>query len=197
MTRKQLFNEVARKYGTDKADDCERCHGYMDYYAKELPENPVRLLEIGCFKGASMRMWRELFPKAELHTLDIFIENEMPTDIEGLICHKGNQNDISLLESLPTYDVIIDDGSHNAIDVQTSFDYLFKNKLNEGGMYVIEDLHCQAIMGYRFIEQRGEYPYFMPYDESILGKMLWDRFGFPFNLYEEKIAFIYGYHSRH
>lgn len=192
MTRRQIFNKAARKYKTDKADDCEKCHGYMNYYADNLPENPASLLEIGCYKGASMRMWRELFPKAELHTLDIFIENEQPKDIEGLICHKGNQSDLNLLYTLPKFDVIIDDGSHGTRDVDISFNQLFKNNLNEGGVYVIEDLHCQTLMGYRYVEMRGEYPYFMAYEDTILSKMLCKTFPYKFKLFEEKIAFIYG-----
>lgn len=183
MARNRLL-KLAQKYGTDKAQ-----HGYIPYYELLLNE-PNSMLEIGCFKGASLRMWHEYFPKCELHTLDLFIEYIEPTDIKGLICHKGSQSDITLLESLPNFDLIIDDGSHNAIDIQTSFEHLF-SKLNEGGIYVIEDLHCQEIQSYRYMGEVGGYPYYMPFEETILGKMLSNTFQHRFELFENKIAFIY------
>ncbi len=38
-------------------------------------------------------------------------------------------------------DVVIDDGSHQSADIISSFETLFPT-LAEGGLYVIEDLHC-------------------------------------------------------
>lgn len=136
------LHQLAADYGTDKLK-----HGYLDFYEKTLPRNPKRILEIGCYKGASLRMWREYFPDTELHTLDLFIENEPPTDIPGLIIHKGNQCDWLLLEELRKFDfdVIIDDGSHNSRDQMITFFGL----AHPGCHYYIEDLHCCAEDFYR------------------------------------------------
>lgn len=127
------LHEIAAKYGTDKLQ-----HGYIDFYARTLPKNPKKILEIGVKEGASIRMWKEYFPDAEIHGLDLFEEYPIP-DIEGVTFHKGNQCDHMLLERLrqEEFDVIIDDGSHNARDQMVTFFSLFN-----GGHYYIEDLHC-------------------------------------------------------
>lgn len=127
--------KLAQQYNTDKLT-----HGYIPFYEQTLPENPARILEIGCFKGASLRMWRDYYPNAELHTLDLFVENHPPTDIRGLITHCGNQCDFMLLEQLRKYnfDVIIDDGSHNSRDQMITFFGLMHKNCH----YYIEDTHC-------------------------------------------------------
>lgn len=129
-----VIQSVFEKYGSDKAQ-----HGYAKFYAKHLPANPSRILEIGVKEGASIRAWKELFPNAEIHGLDLFKEFPVP-DIPGITFHQGNQCDWRLLERLRQYnfDIIIDDGSHNARDQMMSFYGLAK----KGCTYFFEDLHC-------------------------------------------------------
>jgi hypothetical protein len=127
------LHELAKKYSTDKLQ-----HGYIPFYEKYLPKNPKKILEIGVKEGASIRMWREYFPNAEIHGLDLFEEFPIP-NIEGVTFHKGNQLDHQLLAKLrkEDFDVIIDDGSHNARDMLVTFFSLYSGK-----HYFIEDLHC-------------------------------------------------------
>lgn len=134
--------ELAIKYGSDKAS-IE--HNYCQFYEDTLPNNPKKILEIGVFKGASIRMWKEYFPDAEIHGLDLFIENEIP-DIPGVTWHKGHQCDYFLLEELRKhdFDVIIDDASHNSRDQLITFFGLFNGK-----HYYIEDIHCAEEEFYR------------------------------------------------
>lgn len=124
---------LALKYNTDKHE-----HGYMPFYEKWLPKNPIRLLEIGVKQGNSMRMWQEYFPDCELHGLDLFVEYQPPEDVNA-IWHRGNQIDYLMLENLRrlNFDVIIDDGSHNSRDQMMTFFGLFAGK-----HYFIEDLQC-------------------------------------------------------
>lgn len=98
------------------------------------------MLEIGVLHGASIRMWQEYFPETEIHGLDLFIENPIP-EIDGVTWHKGNQCDHLLLERLrnENFDLIIDDGSHNARDQMITFFGLYN-----GGMYFIEDIQCNS-----------------------------------------------------
>jgi methyltransferase family protein len=140
----KLLEELEAKYGADK-----KVHGYMPYYTQHLPRKGVqRMLEIGCFKGASLRMWRELYPEAEIHTIDLFADpvNQVSVEqmrSEGFICHQGDQSDRHLLKRIDSkFDLIIDDGSHNSDHQQISFMKLFSRNLTEGGLYVVEDLHC-------------------------------------------------------
>jgi len=127
------LQDLAIKYGSDKAE-----HGYCPFYEQTLPKSPKKILEIGVFKGASIRMWKEWFPECQIHGLDLFIENPIP-DIPGIIWHKGNQCDWELLELLrkENFDIIIDDGSHASRDQLMTFFGLFN-----GNEYYIEDIHC-------------------------------------------------------
>ncbi len=125
--------ELAKKYGTDKVE-----HGYIPFYEQFLPKNPKKILEIGVKEGKSIRMWKDYFPDAEVHGLDLFQEFPIP-DIKNVIYWAGNQVDFRLLDQLrlEDFDVIIDDGSHNSRDQMMTFFGLFNGK-----HYFIEDLHC-------------------------------------------------------
>jgi hypothetical protein len=132
--------ELAAKYGTDKLE-----HGYLPFYETHLPKNPKKILEIGVKEGRSIQMWKEYFPDAEIHGLDLFQEFEIP-QIEGCYFWKGNQCDYRILEKLreQEFDVIIDDGSHNSRDQMITFFGLFS-----GQHYFIEDVHCCSEGFYR------------------------------------------------
>lgn len=142
MNRTDLFIHVAEKYNTDKQG-----HGYMPYYAQHLPERIDCMLEIGIAKGASAQMWQELYPDTDLHYLDLFLD---PKHVNVKWCrerfivpHKGSQSDISVLSRISEqFNVIIDDGSHNAHDQWVSFKHLFVNNLAPDGIYCLEDTHC-------------------------------------------------------
>lgn len=141
---------LAAKYGTDKLE-----HGYIPFYEQNLPKSPKRILEIGVKEGRSLAMWAEYLPEAEIHGLDLFAENNvwdvaefmgLPYDDylgdkQRIHFHTGNQCDYLLLEKLRQYDfdLIIDDGSHNARDQMMTFFGLFNGK-----HYFIEDLHCNG-----------------------------------------------------
>jgi len=129
------LDELAIKYGSDKSS---LAHNYCPFYEAHLPKSPKKLLEIGVLHGASVRMWKEYFPECQIHAIDLFEENPIP-DIDGVVWHKGNQCDWLLLEWLRNedFDVIIDDGSHNARDQMITFFGLFNGK-----QYYIEDIHC-------------------------------------------------------
>lgn len=137
------LTQAAERFGTDKLE-----HGYIPYYEKHLPENVTDLLEIGCFQGASLRLWAFKYPTADIHTIDLFGDAKNMTIREardqGFIPYRGDQKDDNFLfNTIKTqFDVIIDDGSHNSHDQQVSFIRLFQSNLKPGGIYVIEDLHC-------------------------------------------------------
>ena len=144
---------LAEKYGTDKLQ-----HGYIPFYEKHLPKSPRRILEIGVKQGASIRVWRDYFPNAEIHGLDLFMENDIdsirnqlevdrfPEGKQSVFLWKGNQLDYLVLEELrkQDFDVIIDDGSHNSRDQMMTFFGLFNGK-----QYYIEDLQCCSEEFYR------------------------------------------------
>jgi hypothetical protein len=134
-----MLNDLFLKYNSDKTE-----HGYSHFYEKNLPRKPTRLLEIGVKNGGSIRSWLDFYPNTQIFGLDLFEEMSMPDDLllnTRVTLIKGNQCDWRILEELRKYDfdVIIDDGSHNARDQMMTFFGLFNGK-----HYFIEDLHCNC-----------------------------------------------------
>lgn len=151
--RRALLRVVARDldmlamlWGTDKAPGR---HGYTRHYARHLKRRSVRcMLEIGIggyedpkSGGNSLRMWRSYFPKATIYGLDI---HKKLLDEPRIVALHGDQSDpqslAAAVRNSPPFDLIVDDGSHLASDIVTSFEVLFP-KLKPGGTYAIEDLH--------------------------------------------------------
>lgn len=67
----QSLNSIGLKHGTDKAS---KGHGYLDFYEgffQGLRHKPIRLLEIGVFRGNSVAMWQEYFVAGTIIGVDI------------------------------------------------------------------------------------------------------------------------------
>lgn len=127
--------EVFEKYDTDKNS---RGHNYGPHYAKHLPENPKKILEIGVHKGESIRMWHEIYPQAKIYGLDIFT-NGIPFYEDWVTWFTGSQTDGRLLDDVrchQPFDFIIDDGSHNWRDQLMTFYGLW----GCCDLYIVEDI---------------------------------------------------------
>jgi hypothetical protein len=112
-----------------------------------MKDQPVRLLEVGVQNGGSLEIWARYFPAA-LRITGCDIEPRCASlqfadpRIRLVIGDAGKAETRALLESASAaYDVIIDDGSHRSSDIAGTFCSLFP-LLADGGLYVIEDLHC-------------------------------------------------------
>lgn len=138
-----ILHEIGLKHKTDKAT----FHRYCDFYEENLPGRNFsgRILEIGVMHGASLRMWKEFYPKAEIIGIDIAprIRN-----IEGITIRKIDSRDITTLKTLGNFDIIIDDGSHTMIDQQIAYWWLYHNQLNDGGYFIMEDCHTSFMKQY-------------------------------------------------
>ena len=140
MEPKPTLNELGVKHKTDKSTIT---HCYLDNYEKHLKEwrdQEFNLLEIGVAGGASIRMWREYFPKVKVYGVD----NNPDCAGEGIFI--GDHNDKVFMDSVMSKigqcRLIIDDGSHVGHDMKNLFDRLFVHHVVSGGLYVVEDTHC-------------------------------------------------------
>ncbi len=138
------LDELAIKHGTDKSSVN---HNYCPSYEKHLPEKINNFLEIGVWKGASLRMFKEWYKdKGNFYAMDLFGgEVITPSELQsiGVNCYCGSQSDLELLKSIEEkFTVIIDDGSHHSYEQVFTFVNLFINHVESGGIYVIEDLCC-------------------------------------------------------
>jgi len=143
------LKELGVYYSTDKVE-----HGYMDIYhdlfqtLTNSMNSPIRLLEVGIYKGASLRTWKDYLPKgSEIHGMDdssyLDCESFEFLEKEGFIVHNGSQTDIPFMANniKGQFDIIIEDGDHYPGSQQIAFRHLFANNLKAGGVYVIEDAH--------------------------------------------------------
>jgi hypothetical protein len=146
-----LFGKDLRKLAEIYETDKEGVHFYAKHYQhhfQSFRRKKFNLLEIGVggyedprSGGNSLRMWKAYFPNAGIYGIDIY--NKTHHDEKRIKTFRGNQTDENFLKDVMAKiggaDIIIDDGSHYNDEVIKTFRILFP-LLNNGGIYVIEDL---------------------------------------------------------
>lgn len=148
--KRPTLSDLANKHGTDKGTVCEHLSpkGYTLHYERLFEhrrDEPLRILEIGVWRGASLRMWEEYFPNAEIHGLDR-AEACLEFASERSTVWIGDQADQAILKTLAElgpWDLIVDDGGHRFEQQIASFSALI-HVLAPRGVYAIEDLHADA-----------------------------------------------------
>ena len=150
----RTLEDIARYYYCDKLHS----HSYINFYSSLLVDIKVRrLLEIGIgfpelmsplvpkyVHGASLRMWADYLPDADIFACDIRPDTLINEGrIHSVVC---DQYDTVALEGMAEqftagglFDVIIDDGCHHTLAQVISFFTLWKY-LAPGGVYVVEDV---------------------------------------------------------
>lgn len=124
--------------------------GEYERHFEAIRDKPLKILEIGVggytapeCGGEGLAVWRDYFPNATIHGLDVYTKR---LDLGPRVTlWRGAQSDSIVLneihESGGPFDIVIDDGSHEQEDILKSFQMLFP-LMSQGGIYVIEDLHC-------------------------------------------------------
>jgi hypothetical protein len=142
------LNEIYKKWSfVDGHGDKGTAHTYIPEYERLL--SPYRykkpnFLEIGIAYGESLEMWYEYFQGAKIHGIDIWDKEIGPylkdERFNINIVDATKKEVLNYLEDI-NFDIIIDDGSHRFEDQITTFNIL-KNKMNAGGIFIIEDVDC-------------------------------------------------------
>lgn len=135
------------RYNCDKNSSF---HNYCRQYESLLQDyrdKPIRLLEIGVFEGESLKIWRDVFPKAikiigvDINPICKMYENKD----NSIFVEIGDATNGDFINSIQSkhgpFDIIIDDGSHINMHVIQTFEILFP-LLNDNGLYIIEDTIC-------------------------------------------------------
>lgn len=127
-------------------------HGYTLQLAKffePIRAKPIKLVEIGVGGGESIRTWLEYFPKASVFGVDV-VKNTNSWNTVGAKPHPryafncADQSDLVfwkcfLADFGSDWNVVIDDGGHEARQIQASFASMWPS-LSSGGFYCVEDL---------------------------------------------------------
>jgi hypothetical protein len=136
----KTFKEIGQSV-TDKITQ-HRYDRFYPMFLEPLRNQEFSMLEIGIDRGGSLSLWKEYFPYAKIFGADIHQEwkDERTTVIK---CDQSSAFDLKILaQKVPKCKLIIDDGSHNPQHQMITFCELFKNALDFGGVYIIEDLEC-------------------------------------------------------
>lgn len=164
------LKEIALEHNVDKVTK----HNYIteyEYHFEPVRDRNICLFEIGIDQGRSIKMWRDYFPEAVIVGIDIK-ENSLQyygDRVYTIVANQRNVEDLKhIVEIFPSFDFIIDDGSHKSYDQVFSFLYLFEH-LKSGGVYFIEDTHTSFIRQFTRSKYREKtcYEYFVKLSESM------------------------------
>ncbi|MCX6469622.1 MAG: class I SAM-dependent methyltransferase [Corynebacteriales bacterium] len=148
-TDKPLVGETAAIF--ESSHDVHKWSQYFEAYdavLAPLRDRPIRMLEIGVFRGGSLEMWRKyLHPDSLIVGVDIDPGCATFDDPDRNIHVRiGPQQDTAFLrgviDEFGPFDVILDDGSHVNSHIIDSFTFLFPNALADSGAYMVEDIHA-------------------------------------------------------
>jgi predicted O-methyltransferase YrrM len=140
------LDDLALKHHTDKSSaHHDYCRTYARYFER-LRFLPVRLLELGVYYGASLRMWSDYFQQGTITGVDL--DDQMrfiaPTLESRVTLIEGDCTKVEVLKFLRSrgpFDIIIDDASHNSWSQAFTMRTLLE-AVAPGGFYVIEDTAC-------------------------------------------------------
>ena len=187
------MNELLNFFNENDKKDLNKWLHYFDIYEENFykyKNKKITILEIGIFKGGSLRMWKNYFsPDSLIVGIDInpackkFEKDNIKTYI-------GDQTDVNFLNSvikdIGKPDIIIDDGGHTSNQQIISFNYLF-NHLNDQGIYLIEDTHTSYHSDF---QDRQDGLTFMDYAKSLSDKInLWYQHN-DYKIYKKEVKEI-------
>jgi len=141
--------DLAAKHQTDKGpfqiNASVSPKAYTKHYAdwfRSVKNEPFNFLEIGVKGGASLRMWKEYFPNAQIYGIDIKPKCKQHEE-DRIEIFTGDQKDKGFLEEVArqigVLHIVLDDGLHTSASHIPSFEALFPYVIS-GGLYIIEDL---------------------------------------------------------
>ena len=196
-----LLYDLATKYNTNKG-----WHGYTSFYEKLFQENRTKyqhFFEIGIDQGASLFAWRDYFPNSIIYGIDINIPDSV-VNKERIVFAKADQSDefqlLNVVESWdkPSFDCILDDGSHfvsmQRISIETLWQFVKK-----GGYYIIEDLHTNIRALHHIHPHMGSHAKFIDESPTVHDKIMNTMAGSKteFNIPFEEIDEIIYYNNPH
>jgi hypothetical protein len=153
----------ATKYQTDKSPFMLGSHRHpytavYDMFLRPFQQRQNLVLgEVGVLGGSSIRMWREYFPRADIHAFDIEQQYlDKVRNIPGVHTHHVDAGDSRGLRSALSktegklFDILLEDASHRLehqlIFLRDAIDFIAP-----GGLLIIEDIFREIPMA-RFQE---------------------------------------------
>jgi hypothetical protein len=144
MDSKDTVEDIFLRFNTDKN---KKFHNYSRQYEKlfqDFRDKPIKYLELGVFRGESIKAMREVFKNAVcIVGIDIDVSTKKYENINNnIFVEVGNATDVDFIKKINKqygpFDIILDDASHTNHDVIKSFEVLFP-LLSDDGIYIVED----------------------------------------------------------
>lgn len=140
ILEKNNLNDYSYTYGTDK----ETVHSYVSSFYEEAFSKyknlKINMLEIGIFKGASLKLWREYFSDAAIVGIDIQ-DQVLPQfrELENVNLIFDNAYSETFLNDDRKFNILIDDGPHT-LESQLVFLNKYLPKMDKDSILIIEDV---------------------------------------------------------
>lgn len=135
-----LVDGLPAEWGGDKGGT----HSYIKTYSNlfdSIRDENLCILEIGVLYGSSVKMWKDYFANSKIVGVDIresclkYAEN----NIDIHILNAANCNEVCDKLNLYKFNIVIDDGSHQLNDQDTTFRCMTQY-LTDEFIYIIEDI---------------------------------------------------------
>lgn len=175
---------LGNKYNTDKSpiSKMELRHSYTIFYDlifRHLKDKKIKIGEIGIWKNASIKSFRDYFTQANIHGFELvqnLIDECSSENLPNTFYHLLNENDTNSIshgfaQANGDFDIIIDDGSHH-FDDQINVIFSVIPFLKSNGILIIEDV-------------------FKSIDESLFEEKI-----LPIMKYYDSVSFIETYHEK-
>ncbi|WP_367269958.1 glycosyltransferase [uncultured Pseudacidovorax sp.] len=143
-------HKLRRLYQEHQGKVSDKWSVYLDTYETlfaEYVHQSARVLEIGIQNGGSLEIMARFLPQAERIVgcdIDPLCEGLRYEDPRiAVIVGDAVSDEVQarVLALCPSFDLVIDDGSHTSRDIVRAFARYFPT-IREGGAFVAEDLHC-------------------------------------------------------
>ena len=140
------LSEIYKRYSVEGdfgVGDKGFLHSYIPYYEDALApyrEKEITVMEIGVAQGHSLKMWREYFLNAKIVGCEIWGGCKNYFTDENVELFIGNATFKSFADDINFgIDILVEDSSHFESDQLRIYE-LFSPKMNENGLYIIEDI---------------------------------------------------------
>ena len=184
------MNDLLKFYESNTRKDLNKWKHYFDIYDENFSKfrnKKITVLEIGIFRGGSLKMWESYFgAQVKIIGVDInpICKQYENNNTKIYIDDQTNENFLkSIFDENERPDIIIDDGGHTSNQQISSFNFLFE-ELKLGGVYVVEDTHTSYAKEF---QDREDQLTFIEYAKVLLDELNdWYRVK-DYKLYKHKI----------
>ena len=137
----------------NKLTDKNTVHSYLDLYYDLLcskKETAKNILEVGIYRGGSIKLWHDFFDNAMIYGLDRddidnkYITNEIKNKeriylFTSINAYNENYFNSNFLSKKIRFDVLLDDGPHT-LESMKKFINLYSQVMTDDGILIIEDV---------------------------------------------------------